>query len=199
MRSFLHPGRLFNIFWVIIMLLSLVTRSGVDPSDQKEGIRTYSRIYEFDYVSWTLSALKSKAIQASLKVDSYLPVKDQREVVSDYLQLRNETNQLISQLNSVLADPDQEDRQEIEDQIRKDLNTKETHRNALVPFVEQILQAQLNHALTELDISMGGQLIPPVLFRSEPNSYALIISPRDEIRQEARSHKDHRKFPLPRA
>jgi hypothetical protein len=157
----------------------------VDPSDQIEGIRTYSRAYEFDYVSWTLSALKGKTTQASLKVDSYLSVEDQRKVVFDYLQLKNETNQLISQLSNLLADPDQEDHQEIEDQIRKELNLKESRRNALAPFVEQILQAQLNHALTKLDISMGGQLIPPVLFRSEPNSYALIVSPRDEIRQEA--------------
>jgi hypothetical protein len=37
----------------------------------------------------------------------------------------------------------------------------------------------------DLDMSLGGQLFPPVLFRSEPNSYALIVSPRDEIRQEA--------------
>jgi hypothetical protein len=34
-------------------------------------------------------------------------------------------------------------------------------------------------------MSAGGQLLPPVLYRSESNSYALIVSPRDEIRQEA--------------
>jgi hypothetical protein len=51
--------------------------------------------------------------------------------------------------------------------------------------VESIVQDQLNHALRELDISFGGMLTPPVLYRSEPNSYALIVSPREEIRQEA--------------
>jgi len=34
-------------------------------------------------------------------------------------------------------------------------------------------------------MSLGGQLFPPVLYRSEPNSMALIVSPREEIRQAA--------------
>jgi hypothetical protein len=92
---------------------------------------------------------------------------------------------LLSQLGTVIADPDQNDRQNRESQIRVELDLKQTRRKALAPFVEQILQAQLNHALLELDLSIGGQLIPPVLFRSEPNSFALIVSPRDDIRQEA--------------
>ncbi len=185
MRSILHPGRLFNLIWVAIMLLSLITRSGVDPAGQMEQVRTYSRAYEFDYVSWTLSALMRKTAQASLRVDQYLTVAEQRDLVFDYLQLTNETNQLVSQLSTIIADPDQDDRQNRESQIRIELDLKQTRREALAPFVEQILQAQLNHALVELDLSLGGQLIPPVLFRSEPNSFALIVSPRDEIRQEA--------------
>lgn len=185
MKSLLHPGRLFNYFWVAILLVSLVTRSGVDPADQKEQIRAYSRAYEFDYVSWTLSALARKASQTSLEVDRYLSVPDQRELIFDYLQLKNETNQLQSQLSSIIADPNQEDREGQEAEVRGTLEDMTARRESLAPYVEQVLQSQLNSALVALDMSLGGQLIPPVLFRSEPNSYALIISPRDEIRQEA--------------
>jgi hypothetical protein len=184
MRSFLHPGRLFNFIWVAVMLLSFVTRSGVDPADKMEQIRAYSRAYEFDYVSWTLSALVRKTSQSSLSVENYLPIQEQRKLIFDYLQLKNETNQLQSQLREIIADPDQENRQERESEVREELELKNTRREELAPFVEQVLQSQLNHALVELDMSVGGQLIPPVLFRSEPNSYALIISPRDVIRQE---------------
>lgn len=185
MRSLLHPTRLFNVFWVAVMLLSLVTRSGVDPTDQMEQIRAHSRAYEFDYVSWTLSALARKGSQAGLRVDQYLSVEEQRELVFEYLELKNETNQLQFQLSSIIADPDQEDRLIREAEVREELERKSALREELAPFVEQVLQSQLNHALVELDISLGGQLIPPVLFRSEPDSFALIISPRDEIRQEA--------------
>ena len=184
MRSLLHPGRLFNFIWVAVLLLSFVTRSGVDPTDQIEQIRAYSRAYEFDYVSWTLSALLRKGSQASLSVDHYLTVEEQRELIFDYLQLKNETNQLESQLREIIANPDQAGRQAREVEVREELDLKTARREELAPFVEQVLQSQLNHALVELDMSLGGQLIPPVLFRSEPDSYALIISPRDEIRQE---------------
>ncbi|MFN2280758.1 MAG: hypothetical protein ACK2TZ_02770 [Anaerolineales bacterium] len=185
MRSLLHPVRIFNILWVAILLLSLVTRSGVDPANQMEQIRAHSRAYEFDYVSWTLSALARKGSQASLGVDRYLTVEEQRELVFDYLQLKNESIQLQSQLSSIIADPDQSDHQAREAEVREELDQKIAEREDLAPFAEQVLQSQLNHALVELDMSLGGQLIPPVLFRSEPDSYALIISPRDEIRQEA--------------
>ena len=185
MKSFLHPGRLFNYFWVAILLVSLVTRSGVDPADQIEQIRAYSRAYEFDYVSWTLSALARKASQSSLDVDRYLSVPDQRELIFDYLQLKNETNQLQAQLRAIIADPHQEDREVQEADVRGALEDKISRRESLAPIVEQVLQSQLNSALVALDMSLGGQLIPPVLYRSEPNSYALIVSSRDEIRQEA--------------
>ena len=185
MKSFLHPGRLFNYFWVAILLVSLVTRAGVDPADKMEQIRAHSRAYEFDYVSWTLSALVRKASQSSLDVDRYLSIPDQRELIFDYLQLKNETNQLQSQLRAIIADPNQEDREVQEAEVRGALEDRIARRESLAPFVEQVLQSQLNSALVALDMSLGGQLIPPVLYRSEPNSYALIVSPRDEIRQEA--------------
>lgn len=167
------------------MLLSLVTRSGVDPADPIERIRAHTRAYEFDYVSWTLSALARKASQASLGVDRYLTVEEQRRLIFDFLQLKNETYQLQGQLSNLISGPDQDGRQAREAEIREELGRKEDRREELAPFVEQVIQSQLNQALVELEISLGGQLIPPVLFRSEPDSYALILSPRDEIRQEA--------------
>jgi hypothetical protein len=85
----------------------------------------------------------------------------------------------------VIADPNQDERLQRESQLRDELDRKDSQRENLAPFAEEVLQSQLNHALVELDMSLGGQLIPPVLFRTEPNSYALIVSPRDEIRQEA--------------
>jgi len=60
-----------------------------------------------------------------------------------------------------------------------------SRREDAAPFVEQIIQGQMNHALVNLGMSTGGQLVPPVLYRSEPDSYALIVSPRDEILQAA--------------
>jgi hypothetical protein len=185
MRSILKPGHVISFIGVFFLLLSMITRSSVDPTDQMEQIRAHSRPYEFDFVSWTISALSRKGSQASLGVDRIMTISEQRQLVFDYLELKDRTNQLSSQLSSIIADPNQENRQSREAEVRGEWEREVARRESLAPVVEQILQSQMNQALVELDLSLGGQLIPSVLYRFEPNSYALIISPRDEIRQEA--------------
>ncbi len=174
-----------NIIWISILLVIAVTGSGVDPADPLEQIRAFSRAYEFDYVTWTLGALVRKLSQAALEVDSYLPPVEQRQLVLDYLELKNQANQLENELTWLIADPEQSGDQARQVALQGELARLTAQREDLAPYVEQVLQHQLDSALMELDMSLGGQLVPPVLFRSEPNSYALIVSPRDEIRQQA--------------
>lgn len=185
MRLDLKPRHLINFLWIAVLLALVFSGSTVDPTGPQEGIRAFSRAYEFDYVSWTVSALTRKLSQSSLAVEGYLTVEEQRQLVFEYLDLKNRANQLENELARVISDPDQDSRQEREQAVRQELEQVGARRQELAPFVEQVLQHQLNAALIELDMSLGGQLIPPVLFRSEPNSYALIVSPRDEIRQKA--------------
>ena len=159
--------------------------SVVDPTVELEQIRAHSREYEFDYFSWTLSALNRKMIQASLGINRYLPKSDGYQLVRDYIDLRNRVFEVEEELSNTLSSPDLKDREEREAELRNELKEIQTQKIKLSPFVEQILQDQMNTALVDLRMSLGGQLIPPVLYRSEPNSFALIVSPRDEIRQAA--------------
>ncbi len=176
-------GKLFFSLFIIIIGVLPVRGSEVDPSQQLEQIRSFSRPYEFDYVFWTVSALGRKLTQTGLKVHRYIPQQEGRQIVLDYLDLRNQINQSQDILISVLSDPQMDDRDQSAAVIREKLDDMRSRWGATAPFVEQIIQGQMNHALTNLGLSAGGQLIPPVLYRSEPDSYALIISPRDEIRQ----------------
>jgi len=173
-----------NLLIVLILILP-IQGSVVDPTEELEQIRAYSRVYEFDYVTWTVSALARKLVQSTLKVNQYLPQPEKRELILEYLNLRNEVSVLQAELANLLSDPNQENRQQRESNIRTELNLKDNLRIELAPFVEQVLQDQLNSALVDLDLAFGGQLVPPVLYKSEPDSYALIVSPRNEIRQAA--------------
>ena len=173
-----------NLLIVLILILP-IQGSVVDPTEELEQIRAYSRVYEFDYVTWTVSALARKFVQSTLKVNQYLPQTEKRELVLDYLNLRNEVSVLQAELANLLSDPNQENREQRESNLRAELNLKDNLRIELAPFVEQVLQDQLNSALVDLDLALGGQLLPPVLYKSEPDSYALIVSPRNEIRQAA--------------
>ncbi len=182
-------NRINNLNYIIttllisLILIMPIRGAVVDQTDQLEQIRAYSRIYEFDYVSWTVSALGRKLLQSTLKVNQYLPQPEKRELILEYLNLRNEVTALQEDLAKLLSDPNQENREQRESSLRAELNEKNTLRTDLAPFVEQTLQDQLNSALVDLDLAIGGQLVPPVLYKSEPDSYALIVSPRDEILQ----------------
>lgn len=171
--------------FIIIIGVLPVRGSEVDLSQQLEQIRFYSRPYEFDYVSWVVSALGKKLTQSSLKVYRYMPAGEERQMVLDYLNLRNQINQSQDILISVLSDPQLENSDQAAAEIKEELDEMRSQREDAAPFVEQIIQGQMNHALVNLGMSAGGQLVPPVLYRSEPDSYALIVSPRDEILQAA--------------
>ncbi len=177
--------RIFIIILILVLLILPISGSNLDPSRELEQIRAYSRIYEFDYVSWTISALERKFIQAGLDVDRYLPLQAKHDLVIEYLDLGRKTNQLQGELSNLLADPDQDQRGIQEKKLRAELAADISQRSDLAPFAEQVLQDQINQALVDLGLSLGGQLVPPVLYRSEPDSYALIVSPREEIRQTA--------------
>jgi hypothetical protein len=53
------------------------------------------------------------------------------------------------------------------------------------PVVEATLEEQLSVILTEQGLVVGGQPLPPVSFHLTPLPYALIVSPRNVIQQDA--------------
>lgn len=185
MKKINQAAHLVVSILIVFILVLPVSGSAVDPTDELEQIRAYSRVYEFDYISWTVSAMARKLAQSTLKINQYLPQPEKRGLILEYLDLRNEVTALQGELANLLSDPNQKNREQRENSLRAELDRKETSRIELAPFAEQVLQDQLNSALVDLDLALGGQLVPSVLYKSEPNSYALIVSPRDEIRQAA--------------
>lgn len=185
MKQISYRQNIFINLLIVLVFILPINGAVVDPTQELEQIRAYSRVYEFDYVTWTVSALARKLVQSTLKVNQYLPQQDKNELILEYLDLRNEVSVLQADLANLLSDPNQENREQRESSLRAELNQKDTLRIELAPFVEQVLQDQLNSSLVDLELAFGGQLLPPVLYKSEPDSYALIVSPRDEIRQAA--------------
>jgi hypothetical protein len=53
------------------------------------------------------------------------------------------------------------------------------------PLAEAVIQAQVAAVLKEVNLTFLGQPTPPVLYHITPLPYALIVSPRDHIEQEA--------------
>jgi len=182
-------GKLFQQLIHVLPLLLLVVivlgSSSIPPGDRIQGVRAFTRQVEFDFVRWTLDAFRVKFNQLALGTVNYISSESQHQLVIDYLDLIVQIQRKEGELNQVYADPNITNPDEVSRDLRQELGRLYQQRDQLAPLAETILQNQLSNTVSELDLTSGGQPIPPVLYHSTPLPWALIISPRDEIRQDA--------------
>jgi len=169
----------------LVILLILVSRSDALPADNLERIRRFTRSEEFNYVQWMLDALELKNAQAALDPFRYLDIAEQREVIYRYLDLVANIDRLNYQVSLIYSDPNQKDPATASANLRAQLQQAREDEARLGPLAESVLQAQLSYVLDGMGLTTGGQPLPPVLYRVTPLPYALIVSPRDKIEQEA--------------
>jgi len=176
-----------SAFWLTIILLMMTMMLGasnVSPSDSLERVRAFTRSIEFDYVSWAMDAFGIKFGQIALDTADYLPEQDRSSTVLEALDLINQINQVESKLNDIYADPNINDPASTSVDLRRQLRDLQDQRAQLEPLAEAVLQDQVNEIASEVGLTFGGQAFPPVLYHTTPPPDALIISPRDIIRQD---------------
>ena len=177
-RGFRHSLTLF-------LLISVVGGGAVAVGDTGQRVRAFTRVNEFDYVEWSLVAAFAKLKQAALGSQNYLDGPAQKKFVEDYLALVAQIQISQGELSRLYADPDQA-------AVAAQINELETRLDQLnvqlrqtAPLAEAIFQEQVQAVAADLGLSNGGQSLPPVFYRSTPLPWALIISPREAIQQEA--------------
>ena len=170
---------------ILILALSILGSSSLPPGDPVEQIRAYTRDLEFDFLSWTLSAMWTKVNHFALGVEKYIQSDDQRDIVLEYLNLVREIQGLEAQLNSIFADPHTPDPWAATIDSREELGLLQQKQFELRPVAEGIIQRQVASIVSELGLGYGGQPIPPILYHSTPLPTALVVSPRDAIYQKA--------------
>jgi hypothetical protein len=173
-----------NAFF-LFALTQLLGPASLPPADETERIRAFTRALEFDYVEWTLDALQVKLDQFSLSLPRYLGREDQSEAVLEYLELVRQIQQAEAELGDIYADPNIEEPDSAAAEVREHLEEFYGEREQLGPLAESVLQSQVSQTAAELGFTAGGQPLPPVLYRSTPLPWALIVSPRGVIQQDA--------------
>ncbi|MBS1248974.1 MAG: hypothetical protein MAG431_00545 [Chloroflexi bacterium] len=175
-------SRWLRVVLALFLVILFVARSAPNLAEQRERVRAYSRPFEFEYLSWMTRAMGNKFGQFSLGAERYVPSTDGSQFLIEYLEVVNEVFELERDLQDIYSDPSITDPEREAKTVEADLAEKRAQRQNLTPLAEEVLQGQINAALAELGITVGGQAIPPVLYQAVHKSYALIISPRDEIR-----------------
>jgi hypothetical protein len=167
---------------VFVLLLFQVLGPSTLPLEHQFGrLRAYTRSIEFNYLRWTLEALWVKVNQTALGLSNYFDAEKQRQVVFEYLDLVEQIQAGERHLNDIYTDPDVVDVENSSELVRGQLESLYDERSRLGPLAESVFQNQLSAVAAEMGLSLGGQPVPPVFFRSTPLPWALIVSPREVI------------------
>jgi hypothetical protein len=176
--------RVVVLIVVLLIAMPLLGGSTVALSNQSERVRAYTRDIEFDYIQWILDALGIKLTQQALGVTRYMTEEERRQIALEYLKLVQQIQQGESELNNIYADPNTVDPKNASAALRLELDKLYARRAELAPLAEAVLQEQISEIVAEMGLSVAGQPVPPVLYHSSPLPLALIVSPRNTIRQD---------------
>lgn len=171
------------VCWLVVLVFMLGTGT-IPPSDLNSRVRAFTKNVEFNFITWTLNALGVKLNQTTLNPVAYLPGEERRELALDYVQLVDQIQQGEARLKTIYADPDISNPELESAEAREHLNELYARRDQVRPIAEEILQSQLAEVVADLNLDIAGQALPPVLYHSTPLPKALIVSPRDIIRQD---------------
>ena len=184
MTSITYWKRFARLAVVLLVALILLASSALLPGDNIERVRAYTRDIEFDYTGWTLQAVKVKLIQSALGTGNYLSPEARHQLVLDYLDLIARMYQAERELYTIYADPNIADPQAASVDLRRELSDLYAQKGRIGPVAESILQSQIAYIVGQIGLSLGGQPLPPVLYHSTALPWALIVSPRNVIRQD---------------
>jgi hypothetical protein len=177
--------RTIKIFLTMLVLMPLLALSAVSPGNALEGIRIHTRIIEFDFIDWTLDALALKSTQGAVSAPRYMGVEQQRKVVFEYLRLVRWVNLTAAEIERVYADPNVTEPERAAADLNEQLRIIRGMEESLKPLAESVLQYQVSTVLADMNLTVAGQPIPPVLYHVTRLPNAMIVSPRMAIRQEA--------------
>jgi hypothetical protein len=119
-----------------------------------------------------------------LALPAIWPPEDQVTLKLEYLDVVRDILRAEARLRDILADPNLDDRETASAPVRAELEELYQRRSLLAPVAEAVMENQVAATAAKMGLSLGGQPVPPVLYHTTPLPMALIISPRDVIRQE---------------
>ena len=168
----------------LLILAGLGSSKPMPPQTISQKVHVFTQGVEFDFVSWTLDALRSKLLDFSLGASKYLIPQERKQLVLSYLELVRQIKALEIDERQIYADPNVTDPQAEATPTHRELEALYNERAKIAPMAETILESQVNKIANDLGLDIGGQAIPPVLYHSTPLPLLLVVSPRDAIRRE---------------
>jgi hypothetical protein len=175
----------FQIVFYALIFMYYLGPAAASLDDPRAKVRAFTRAIEFDYSAWTIDALKVKLERLPLDTVDYLDREGQRQVIFDYISLIGQIQQSEGELSLIYSNPQIDDPEAQAEPVRETLKSLYSQREDLAPLAENVLQGMVSAIVAKMGFTPGGQPIPPVMYHSTPLPWALIVSPRERIEQEA--------------
>jgi hypothetical protein len=176
-------GRLLDVLSVLVVLIIAGSSDAPRFTGSTDRTRAYTREIEFDYPNWVWDAAWIKLEQAAIHSPYTFERGTRKQIVFEYLRATLNLMQTESRIEQIYADPGISDKETSSAFLRAQRDELTERQNDLAPFAEAILQSQISESLAALDLTTGGQPLPPVLYHNSPTPLALIVSKREEIAQ----------------
>ncbi len=138
---------------------------------------------QFDFSRWTVDAMGRKVLQSALGPQDFLPAPARTAIVEDYIALEGQAEQLQEDVRAIFSNPNVSDPMRASQTQRAQLARIQSRQGQLRPHVEAVLEEQVASLIAEEGFALGGQVLPPVSFHFSAIPLALILSPRNEIRE----------------
>jgi hypothetical protein len=130
-------------------------------------------------------AVGAKLGQASVGQRTHLAEAARSDIVRRYLQRSGEAGQLEGEIAGIYADAALSHPELASSEQRAALAEVRSEMAGLQPVAEAALQEQASVILAEAGLTTLGAPIPPVSFHLSKLPMALVVSPRNTIRQDA--------------
>ncbi len=181
-----------SLFWgiikhglLILLVITTLSSATVTTTTLDDKISRYTRDIDFNFYTWTLQALLVKWQQYTLGGDHLLSAEKRKEIVLNELDTLSRIKRVEHEIERIYASPNISNPAGASISARtrwRDLNLK---YKAMAPLTESIIQEQISQVLADEGLTFFGQPIPPVAYHATALPIALIVSPREAIRQDA--------------
>lgn len=169
---------------LLLLCLLLLTQSVYIPQTTVDKVRQYTGTLEFDYFTWEVNSLLLKLGQSGLQINNRVDSSTQHSLVTSYFSLVQKEESLDGQISEIYANPAVTDPHNQAADLLTQQAQVQKMLDEMAPLVEEILQNQVSQVLAENGLTLGGQPTPSLLYHTTPLPKALIVSPRDVIRQD---------------
>lgn len=170
-----------RLLFLLLSFSLLLVSSNVLFDGSMSSLNNLIRWDEFNYVSWVVSALVEKFSSATLSLERFIDDEQQAGIILEYLDQIGDVEALEARLEELNSDPNLRRRTgeiaAVDSRLQEE--TDRMHRYGQV--AESILQNQTERTLVDMGFGVGGQLLPPLLFKITDLPLNLILSPRDVI------------------